>query len=131
MTKKEIYAKHGIIYNNGKILFNGKYICELLKEGNTKTGKRVYTWSLLPGTEGTCVCNCKGCYAMTGHYNRKNVKESLTLNTEIVNNDIDFFYHAIYFLQTEDSWLPIPSTLYNMIIFLAICLLLLFKKELI
>lgn len=95
MTKKEIYAKHGIIYNNGKILFNGKYICELLKEGNSKTGKRVYTWSLLPGTEGTCICNCKGCYARTGHYNRKNVKESLTLNTEIVNNDIGFFYHAI------------------------------------
>lgn len=42
-----------------------------------------------------------------------------------------FFYHAIYFLNLEGSWLPIPTVLYNMIIYLAICLLLLFKKELI
>lgn len=95
MTKKEIYAKHGIIYVNGKILYHGRAICELLKEGNTKTGKKVFTWSMTPGTSGTCVCDCKGCYAKTGRYNGKTVKESLKLNTEIVNNDIDFFYHAI------------------------------------
>ena len=40
-----------------------------------------------------------------------------------------FFYHAIYFLNLEGAWLPIPSALYNMIIYLAICLLLLIKKE--
>ena len=42
-----------------------------------------------------------------------------------------FFYNAIYFLNLEGSSLPIPSTLYNLIIYSAICFLLLFKKELI
>ncbi len=42
-----------------------------------------------------------------------------------------FFYHAIYFLNLEGSWLPIPSTLYNLIIYLSICFLLIYKKELI
>lgn len=95
MNKKAIYKKHGIEYNNGKILYHGKMINELLKEGNTKTGKKVFTWSLLPGKNGTCVCTCIGCYAMTGFYRMPSVIESLTLNTDIVNNDIDFFYNAI------------------------------------
>lgn len=95
MTKKEIYAKHGIQFENGKILYNGKWIAELLKEGNSKTGKRVYTWSMLPGKEGTCVCTYKGCYAMTGFYRMANVQETLAINTEIVNADIGFFYNAI------------------------------------
>jgi hypothetical protein len=95
MTKKEIYAKHGIEYSNGKILYNGCWIAELLKEGNSKTGKRVYTWSTLPGKNGTCACTCEGCYAMAGFYNTPSVKESLQRNTDIVENDIDFFYRAI------------------------------------
>lgn len=95
MNKQLIYAKHGITYKNGKILFGDKWISELLKEGNSKTGKRVYTWSMLPGAKGTCACTCKGCYAMTGFYNMKNVIESLTLNTEIASNHIEFFYAAI------------------------------------
>lgn len=95
ITKKEIYAKYGIEYKDGKILYNGNWIEELLKEGNSKTGRRVYTWSMLPGIGGTCVCTCKGCYAMTGFYNTPSVHESLTLNTSIVENDIDFFYRAI------------------------------------
>lgn len=94
-TKKEVYGKYGIDYDNGKILYNGKWISELLKEGNSKTGKRVYTWSMLAGTEGTCICNCEGCYAQTGFYNMPSVKESLALNTSIVENDIDFFYRAM------------------------------------
>ena len=40
-----------------------------------------------------------------------------------------FFYHEIYFLNLEGAWLLTPSVLYNMIIYLAICLLLLIKKE--
>lgn len=95
MTKREIYAKHGIEYKAGKILYNGAWIAELLKEGNSKTGKRVYTWSMLPGTKGTCVCDCKGCYAQTGFYKMRSVEKALTLNTRIVNNDISFFYHAV------------------------------------
>ena len=92
MNKREIYAAHGIDYKNSKILYNGNWISELLKEGNSKTGKRVYTWSLPAGKDGTCVCSCSGCYAMTGFYNMPSVKESLKLNQSIVENDIDFFY---------------------------------------
>lgn len=96
-SKKEIYGKYGIDYDNGKILYRDRWISELLKEGNSKTGKKVYTWSMLAGNKGngTCVCNCEGCYAQTGFYNMPSVKESLELNTSIVNNDLDFFYHAI------------------------------------
>lgn len=95
MSKKSIYAKYGIQYNNGKILYNGNWISELLKEGNSKTGKKVYTWSMLPGLDGTCACTCKGCYAMTGFYNMPSVKAALKANTDLVNNDIGFFYNAI------------------------------------
>lgn len=95
MTKKEIYKNYGIEYKSGKILYHGKWISELLKEGNSKTGKRVYTWSMTPGTNGTCICDCIGCYAETGFYQMENVKKALALNTSIVNDDINFFYSAI------------------------------------
>lgn len=97
MTKKEIYARHGIEYKAGKINWKGQWIAELLKEGNTKTGKKVYTWSMLAGTKngGTCVCDCEGCYAQTGFYNMPSVRASLELNTRIVNEDIEFFYNAV------------------------------------
>lgn len=95
MTKKEIYKNYGIEYKSGKILYHGKWISELLKEGNSKTGKRVYTWSMTPGTNGTCICDCIGCYAETGFYQMENVKKALALNTSIVNDDINFFYGAI------------------------------------
>ena len=95
MNKKQIYAKHGIEYVNGKIIYHGQPITELLKEGNSKTGKRVYTWSMLPGKDGTCVCSCEGCYAMTGFYQMPSVKQALQQNTDIVNNDIEFFYNAV------------------------------------
>ena len=95
MTKKEIYKKHGIEYAQGKILYHESWICELLKEGNSKTGKRVYTWSMPAGTAGTCVCDCEGCYAQTGFYNVPSVKASLHLNQSIAENDIDFFYRAV------------------------------------
>ena len=95
MNKKQVYAAHGIEYVNGKIIYHGQPIAELLKEGNSKTGKRVYTWSMLPGKDGTCVCSCEGCYAMTGFYQMPSVKAALQQNTDIVNNDIEFFYNAV------------------------------------
>ena len=108
-NKKEIYAKYDIEYKAGKILSPIGYVPELLKEGNSKTGKAVYTWSILPGTEkveieyngikfesiGTCVCNCKGCYAMTGFYKMKNVITALAVNTYLINNYPDFVKNAI------------------------------------
>lgn len=82
MTRKQIYKLFGIEYKDGKILYRGRWITELLKAGNDKTGKRVYTWSMTPGTNGTCVCDCKGCYACTGRYNCDNVKDSNKRNME-------------------------------------------------
>lgn len=95
MKKSEAYKNHGIQYKSGKILYHDKWIAELLKEGNSKTGKKVYTWSLPAGTNGTCVCDCKGCYAQTGFYKMPSVIKSLNLNLEIVNDDIEFFYNAV------------------------------------
>ena len=104
LTKKETYAKYGIEFSNNKIISPVGSICELLKEGNDKTGKLVYTFSLLPGTanfeidindmtytvKGTCVCDCVGCYAKTGHYNHDTTIRSMAINTYLVNNYIDF-----------------------------------------
>lgn len=108
-TKKEIYANYGIKFENGKILSPIGPICELLKDGNGKTGKAVYTFSLLPGKcdytieingkdviiNGTCICNCDGCYAKTGRYNCDNVIYSMAINTYLVNNHLDFVNRCI------------------------------------
>ena len=94
-SKKAIYAKHGITFENDHILYNGKWIKPLLKEGNDKVGRTVWTFSLPAGTAGSCICDCKGCYAKTGRYTCANVIESNRLNMEIVDNDIGFFYRAI------------------------------------
>ncbi len=104
VNKKDIYAKYGVMFKGGKIVSPIGDICELLKEGNDKTGKLVLTFSLLPGTgeytatingiviteNGTCVCNCKGCYAKTGRYNQYNVIASMVVNTFLVNHHLDF-----------------------------------------
>ena len=47
ITKKAVYAKYGIEFSNGKIMSPVGSISELLKEGNGKTGKQVYTFSML------------------------------------------------------------------------------------
>lgn len=109
LTKKQVYAKYGITFKGEKILSELGYICELLKEGNDKTGKLVYTFSILPGTKtftveingkvfeinGTCICNCTGCYAKTGHYNHDSTIRSMAINTFLVNNNIDFVKRCI------------------------------------
>ena len=109
-TKKQVYASYGIEFTkDGKIVSPIGDICELLKEGNDKTGKLVYTFSVLPGTgsytatvngkeiteNGTCVCNCTGCYAKTGHYVQKTPIRSMVINTFLVNNHIDFVKRCI------------------------------------
>lgn len=108
-TKKDIYKKYGITFDGEKIVSPIGRINELLKEGNSKTGKAVYTWSLLPGTEfheielngvivsikGTCCCDCSGCYAKAGFYKTSSVIRSLAINTYLVNNFPDFVKNAI------------------------------------
>ena len=109
VTKKDIYKKYGIEFKDGKILSPIGWIPELLKQGNDKTGKAVYTFSILPGTgefvitingtdfiiKGTCCCDCIGCYAKTGRYNCDNVIHSMAINTFLVNNYIEFVKNAI------------------------------------
>lgn len=109
-NKKEIYAAYGIQYENGKILspvFG--LINPLLVDGNAKLGKGVWTFSTLPGNmlynvvinnmsytvKGTCVCNCKGCYAMTGFYNMPGVKAANAMKTILARDYIEFVKNAI------------------------------------
>lgn len=108
-TKKQVYGQHNVQYKGGKILSPIGWIPELLKVGNIKTGKEVYTWSLLPGTgeykaeinntlipvPGTCVFDCIGCYAEAGFYRMANVVNSLAVNTYLVNEYPDFVKSAI------------------------------------
>ena len=109
MTKKQVYAKYGIVYKDEKILSPIGFIRELLKAGNDKTGNLVLTFSVLPGTgyytvdvngkdftvKGTCVCDCIGCYAKTGHYNHAGTIRSMVINTFLVNYHIDFVKRCI------------------------------------
>lgn len=108
-TKKQIYAAHGITFKGGKLISPIGPINELLKDGNTKTGIEVKTFSLLPGTalydvvingasftvKGTCICDCVGCYAKTGFYKQANVIRSMAINTILVNEYPDFVREAI------------------------------------
>ena len=109
-NKKAIYAKYDIQYENGKIyapLFG--WISPLLVDGNSKLGKGVFTWSMLPGnhafdgivngqkivTFGTCLCNCPGCYAKTGFYNMPSVLAANALKTSLTRVYPDFVKRAI------------------------------------
>lgn len=113
MTKREkaIYAKYGITTEDNKLVtpfeFNGKKIktSPVLKNGNSKVGKGVYTFSTLPtnkefdtayGTiKGTCCCNCDGCYATKGCYNFKSTIDCLALNTILIRKYASWIENAI------------------------------------
>lgn len=110
MTKKEIYAKHNIVFENGKI-YHEKFgfIPCLLIDGNTKIGNGVYHFSTLPtkqifhvvingrsyDVKGTCPCTCDGCYATKGRYNCDSVITSNAIKTLLVYEDLDFVKRAI------------------------------------
>lgn len=104
MLKKEVFQKYGIEFKSDKILApDGVWISLFLKQGNTKLGNNVWTFSLPAGTSGTCICNCKGCYAKTGRYIFRNVAESLRRNQYYVEEFPDFFRRA---LQAQIATLP-------------------------
>jgi hypothetical protein len=92
INKKSIYAAYGIEYKGGKINTPIGWMNELLKVGNSKTGKSVRTWSM---NQTTCCCHCDGCYADSGFYKMANVKKSLDMNTELATKHLDFFRRAI------------------------------------
>lgn len=97
ITKKQaaIYNKYGIDVIGDKLISPLGPVNPPLKEGNSKVGKKVYTFSLLPGKDGTCCCNCKGCYAMTGFFNMPSVKASLEIWTRLVNEHLDWVNRVI------------------------------------
>lgn len=112
MTKKEIYAAHGIQYNpkNNKLYHPVLgYIRPVLVNGNKKIGKGAWHFSTLPGTaiytviingasydiKGTCPCDCIGCYAKSGNYRYQSVKNALGIRTWLARNDIEFLENAI------------------------------------
>lgn len=92
IKKAAIYAKYGIAYHNGKIETPIGIMPELLKVGNSKTGKAVRTWSM---NQTTCPCHCPGCYADYGCYQFPSVKESLARNTEIATKHLEFLKRAL------------------------------------
>lgn len=110
MTKKDIFAKYGIEYKNGKIkhpLFG--FIPLMLIDGNAKIGKGVFHFSTLPTTKtfhveidgksydvtGTCACDCVGCYATNGNYRFQSVVNSLGLRTMIARLTPSWLENAI------------------------------------
>lgn len=94
MTKKDIYAKYGIQYKSGKIYnpFTKEWIPELLKDGNTKTGKAVKCWAM---STITCSVQCSKCYGKTGFYSFGNGLKMLNRNAELAMVHLDFFKRAI------------------------------------
>lgn len=109
-TRRAVFASYGIQYKEGRILAPGVgWVYPLLKRGNRKTGKNVYTWSTLPGTAdytleidgksvvvcGTCACTCRGCYALRGTYGAPSVRRSLAVHTYLAEKHLDFIYRAI------------------------------------
>ena len=94
LTKAEIYAKHGIVFDakTNTIETPIGTMKELLKVGNSKTGAKVKTWSM---NQSTCPVHCANCYANFGCYQFSNVKESLRRNTELARNHIEFLDRAL------------------------------------
>ncbi len=103
---KAAYARYGIETKGNKIVSPIGLISPVLKDGNTKTGKGVKTFSLLAGMReyyshvygkvcGTCGYNCPGCYAMTGKYNCDNVIDSNAVNTLLAREFPEFLENAI------------------------------------
>lgn len=108
-TKKEIFARYGIeLIDNNHVNSPLGPITKLLIDGNGKIGKGVYHFSTVPGTydysvsvngteytaKGTCPCNCKGCYAMSGNYTRYGY-DAPAMRTVIARNYSEFMVKAI------------------------------------
>lgn len=109
MTKKEIYKAYNIAFENGKIASPIGFINPVLINGNAKLGKGVWTFSTLAGTvcysanvngkemhvNGTCACDCIGCYAKTGFFRMNSTINSLAVKTVLAREHVDFLKRAI------------------------------------
>ena len=106
LKEKNIYTKYGIATDGNKLVApNGSHVAPILKNGNAKVGKGVYTFSTLPtnktyhtsygDVKGTCNCHCDGCYATKGCYNFKSTIDCLALNTILIRNYLNWIESAI------------------------------------
>ena len=110
MTKKQIYAQRGIDFDGSHIKSPAGWISPVLVDGNGKIGKGIYHFSTLPGTaiysvvidgasydvNGTCPCDCVGCYAMTGNFKRyPDVMRGLAIKTWLARNYMKWLENAI------------------------------------
>lgn len=111
LTKKlqNAYKAHGVkVSADASRIVNkaGIETTPLLKDGNTKTGPRVKTWSMLPTNDtyntkefgqvsGTCPMHCPGCYGTCGFYNFPSNVENLARNTVLSYTDLEFIDAAI------------------------------------
>lgn len=112
ITKKEYYARYGLVYDSKTQTINTPIpaarlitCTEILQPGNSKTGAAVLTVSTLATNKliatdfgmirGTCCCTCKDCYACTGCYTFKDVKNALAIRTILARDYIDFMERAI------------------------------------
>lgn len=105
-AQENIYKEYGIDVDSGKLVSPLGLIPPVMINGNEKIGKGIYHFSTLPGTKeysvtinckeyqtkGTCVCDCIGCYAMTGNYRYSN-----TINNIAIRNVLAMEY--LYFLE--------------------------------
>ena len=114
MDKKSVYAEFGVKFervNSSEKIDSPEFglINPLLKNGNSKVGKSVYTWSVLPtnkeysrvingknyNVSGTCPCHCVGCYATAGFYNCTSTIDSMVKKTYLSINYPEFVERAI------------------------------------
>lgn len=108
-SRKEIYAHNGIEFVNGKVNSPLGLIPLPLVDGNEKIGKGIYHFSTLPGTKeytvtingkkyqtkGTCVCDCIGCYAMTGNYRYSNTINNIGIRNVLARDYMAWLEKAI------------------------------------
>lgn len=93
ITKKAAYAAHGLEFDGKYIVApDGEKILPLLKVGNSKTGRKVLTFSI---SIESCPCRCKGCYAATGCYLFPSVQALLKRHYLLCMYHLDFVDAAI------------------------------------
>ena len=111
MNKKQIaiYNKYGIEVKENKLVSPIGLVPEMLVNGNDKIGKGVYHFSTLPGTKtykvnvngseyetvGTCICDCVGCYAMSGNYRYANTINNIGIRNIMARNYMAWLENAI------------------------------------
>lgn len=114
LSKENIYLKYGIRFvrsDSQEHIITPEFgeMPKLLVNGNTKLGKDIYQFSMLPTTKfftaiingkeygefGTCPCDCTGCYATKGNYKYSSTIKWLVYRTYLVRHYIDFVERAI------------------------------------